>query len=431
MVSPINGLANMEYALYGGSSLGSNAPNALNGYMANSGMYNNYYNPYYSNGNYYANNAYPDVYQGQSQAAQPQTQPTQQDLDTLAKYYAKGQAPSEGIVGAALGGAAFGLIQNPRLIAHPWNSISTTKTVENMFSGIKKEGTALNKLWTGKETNGVMREAYFQMHKLESRAKSKLGWIRKRYTDTEYKALKQVMEKALKTGDVNKIAEASATLQHSYVNNGAIPRGWNKVVNKFRSTPKEVSTVAERMKDTAGIAAKTTECLKGSKASLTKLIKKGCSGKGALFFMGIELLMGLGKIKEAFSKDSSTGMKQLGQTTVKGLGSAIGWGVGEAVGTWGAAAIGAKLGTLISPGVGTAIGGVLGLIGGSIGCWLTGKATNAIFGQDVADKVTAEKMTKTQEGQVQLLTYAAQKAQEGKLPQDVQKSAERLMSVYA
>lgn len=141
---------------------------------------------------------------------------------------------------------------------------------------------------------------------------------------------------------------------------------------------------------------------------------KGQGGMGGLFFMGIEFLMDWSKIKKAFSKDNSTGMKQLGQTTIKGAGSLIGWTAGEAVGAWAGAKLGALAGTAIAPGVGTAIGAVAGLIGGSIGCALMGKLTHKIVGEDVGSKVEVEDMKKTAQGQVKLLELTMQQAQSDK-----------------
>ena len=74
---------------------------------------------------------------------------------------------------------------------------------------------------------------------------------------------------------------------------------------------------------------------------------------------------------------------------------------------------------------------MIGALCGSIGMWLAGKATRAIVGEDVADKIQAENMTKTQEGQAQLLTYTAQKVQEGKADKETALAFGRLASQYA
>lgn len=148
--------------------------------------------------------------------------------------------------------------------------------------------------------------------------------------------------------------------------------------------------------------------------------------------MAIELLLGWNNIKTAYAKDSETGNKQLCQTLVKGAGSAVGWAAGEALGIWGSAALGAKIGTLFGPGIGTAIGGLAGIICGSIGCWLAGKATKALVGDDVANQITADNMLKTPEGQVQLLQLTAQTAQNDKeLDPKVAKAFQNLVTQYA
>ena len=156
-------------------------------------------------------------------------------------------------------------------------------------------------------------------------------------------------------------------------------------------------------------------------------LKRGGGIKSGLFFMAIEVLMSLGNIKEAFSKDNKTGMTQIGQTLVKGAGSAAGWAIGEAAGVWASTKICAAIGTAISPGLGTAIGGVLGLIGGSIGCWATGKLTKWLVGQDVGEKVKIEKMKQTPEGQAQLLQLTAQQKN---IPLDVQQSMQNVVNYY-
>ena len=163
--------------------------------------------------------------------------------------------------------------------------------------------------------------------------------------------------------------------------------------------------------------------------SFTKALKKGGGVKGGIFFAAIELFMNWDKIKTAFSKDDSTGWKQVGQTTTKAVGNAIGWAAGEAAGVWAATALGAKIGTIFGPGIGTVIGGIAGFVGGSIGMWLAGKATKAIVGQDVADKVTANNLTKTPEGQTQLLSLVSQKVQSGeKVPENVIFSANKILA---
>ena len=134
-------------------------------------------------------------------------------------------------------------------------------------------------------------------------------------------------------------------------------------------------------------------------------MKKGGIG-GALLFFGIEVLCGASNIKTAYAKDKEDkaagkecqnyGKKQLTQTIVKGAGNALGWAAGEAAGIWAAGALGAKIGTAFGPGIGTIIGGLAGMVGGAIGMWITGKATKALVGDDVANKITADNMLKTE-----------------------------------
>lgn len=432
-IAPIQSLAGMETALYGGLGPNSSAPSYANGYMANSNIWADPYGNYgYGNiPNYNYQLSQNNGAINPTQTIQNTSNNEQQNWNILAKDYAKSLEPSEGFVGATVGGAAFGIINNPRLIAHPINTIKGFKDVKEIFKGVRQEGSALNKLW--KQNSVVMEEAYAQMQKLSSRAAGwKAGLFRKQISDAEYKQLKGIMERAIKSGDINKIAEASQTLKHCYVSDGVLANGFRKVKGALGFNA-EAPTVAKRLTETGKIAEKTTELLKhGPKMTYMDALKKGGGVKGGILFAALEFVMSYDKIKAAFSKDSSTGWSQVGQTAVKGAGSAVGWAAGEALGVWGAAKLGAAIGTAFGPGVGTAIGAVAGLIGGSIGCWLAGKATHAMVGQDVGDKILAQNKTKTDEGKLELLQYTMAKAQSGeKLSPNVQKATEELLAQYS
>lgn len=425
MIQAVSPLQNLEMALYGALPPNAAAPSYLNNYM---GGINNYDTMAYQNPYAYAYDpaAYQNVnpqnvqagYSASDMIAQNQTTVSNSDINTLSKYYEESLSPSEGFAGAALGGASFAIMNNPRLLAHPINSVIGLKDVKEMFKDVKVDGSNLNKLW--KENNAVMREAYFQMHKASSRHNSKLGLFRAKYHDKGYERLKAIMERALQSGDIQQVAEANVKLKEAYKGrNGFVLRNFNKLKSAFgfKADPVNVTEVA----------SKAVEA--GKNKSFLGFLKHGGGVKGGLLFAGLELLMGVGKIQTAFSKDSETGYKQLGQTAVKGVGSAVGWAAGEALGAWGMAALGAKIGTAFGPGIGTAIGGLVGLVGGSIGCWLAGKATKALVGQDVADKVESKKLTKTPEGQAQLLNFVIQKAQAGeKIPDNVMLAAQNVAS---
>ena len=186
--------------------------------------------------------------------------------------------------------------------------------------------------------------------------------------------------------------------------------------------------------DTAVKAAVDKKLAEKAATGYGEAIKKGFKSqglKGGAFFAAMEFLMDFGKIKSAFSKDSTTGAKQLGQTSVKAAGSIIGWTVGEAVGAAAGAKIGAAVGTAVCPGLGTAIGAVAGLVGGSIGTWAMGKLTKKLVGEDVGSKVEVEKMKKTAQGQAQLLQLTAQQAQDDKkLDPKVAQALQNVISSY-
>lgn len=442
MVGSVQSLTNMEYMLYGNTpSFGNMAvPSMMNGYCMNSAYLNpyyanQYYNPYVNMYNGYYNNAGQDIFtQAGIQNATQNTQQNQRDIDKIADFYSKNSQPSESLAGAAIGGAAFGLVNNPRLIAHPWNSAKSLGNVEKMFSEVKVSGTELNKLWTSPKTNDLMREAYFRMHKIESRHMSKLGLFRKQLSEADYTKLKGYMDEALKSGNADEIAKATAQLEHAYVNDGPLAKAFGKVKEFFGGKAK-ARTVDEALSETKAINERADQLKAAVNAvdpakgiTFKDALKRGGGVKGGLFFMAIEILMSRDNIKAAFSKDNKTGMTQVGQTLVKGAGSAAGWALGEAAGVWGATKLCAAIGTAISPGLGTAIGGVLGLIGGSIGCWLAGKATKKLVGQDVGEKIKIEQMKQTPEGQYQLLTLTAQQKN---IPLDVQQSIQNVAAQYS
>ena len=129
----INSLANMEYMLYGGASgLNSNTPSYANGYMTDSNLYGNYYNPYvYGNNTQNGQSVYEQAAGGKNKPA-AQTEQTVSDWNTLADYYAKDLSPSESLTSAiVMGGAMGALTMHPRLITHPWNSVTTLKEVND------------------------------------------------------------------------------------------------------------------------------------------------------------------------------------------------------------------------------------------------------------------------------------------------------------
>ena len=436
-IPAVNQLANMEYMLYGGKSgLSMNCPSYINGYAPTNNMmqYANYYNPSfrgYAQNSLYAQNDATRVdnskYSMQASNtnvdwSNPQFRGLSDDLNVIGDYYVQNSAPSESFLGAAVGGAAFGLMNNPRLIAHPWNAATATPAVEKMFAEIKKDGTFLNKLWTNKTMEGgyeLLSEAYARTHKLESLNKSKLGLFRKRIDETTYNTLKKAMEDALRSGDPKKIALATENIKKATnAFTGYIPQGLRKIglqgaltkVRKFinPSQYQAASEVAAKNLTEAGVKTST----------LGNALKHSCGIGNGLFFAGMELLFDYGKIKKAFAakdpNDPNKGWRQLGQSLTKGVGSAIGWAVGEGIGAWAGAKIGAAAGTAICPGVGTAIGAVAGLVGGSIGCWLAGKATHKIIGKEAGAVAEVDEMKKTKEGQVQLLQLTAPQALEDK-----------------
>lgn len=442
-IPSINSLANMEYMLYGGNSgMNMNCPSYINGYVGGqmnnyAGMYGNYFNPTF-NGGYPNQDIFTKAQEQQSGTAagnsgatpsqtNPQFKGLSEDLNELGDYYVKNSAPSESFMGAAVGGAVFGLMNNPRMIVHPINSITSTGAVEKMFKPLIKDANSpLGKLWRDEAKGGyeIVSNAYSRMHKLESLTKTKLGLFRRSLFNpentingkAEYERITKGMKAALASGDAKQIAywtEEAKRVTNAFT--GRVPQfmRWAHIDKPFVALRKKFINPTHYEADIAKVADKAVTDA-GAKTTFGQFLKHSCGIGNGLLFAGMEFAMDMGKIKTAFSKDTNTGMQQIGQTAVKGAGSAIGWAVGEGIGAWAGAKLGAMAGTAIAPGVGTAIGAVAGLIGGSIGCWLMGKITHKITGQDVGTKVEVENMKRTKEGQVQLLTLTAQQAQEDK-----------------
>lgn len=442
MVSPINSLTNMEYMLYGGASgVNPNCPSFSNGYMANNNSWN-YQTPFGYNNQSIWNNQYGQNYglgnvggasttSDAQQASQTGFGASSRDIDTLGKYYLKGMEPSESLLGAAGGGAAFALVNNTRFIAHPFASLSSLNTVEKMFAGVKDKKSALGKLWSNPETNGLVRDAYHKMHKLEGASKWRFAPLfKKRLDKTTYDALKKEMETALKSGNKEQIAKVTEKIRVATgAKTGVIPQAWRSI--RGNAAP----DIAKMTTDTAVKAAVDKKLAEKAATGYGEAIKKGFKSqgiKGGVFFAAMEFLMDFGKIKSAFSKDNKTGAKQLGQTSVKAAGSIVGWTVGEAVGAAAGAKIGAAVGTAVCPGLGTAIGAVAGLVGGSIGTWAMGKLTKKLVGEDVGSKVEVDNMKKTAQGQAQLLQLTAQQAQDDKkLDPKVKQALQNALNSYS
>ena len=238
-IPAINSIANMEYLLYGqyGMNGGAcNCPSITNGYRAQANLYGGYpnyyagysaYNPSFMGSPAFGNSVYsnPSSYDSYTSSA-PSVGgfgttfgASQADLDILGQYYEKGLAPSESMLGAAFSGVTFAMMNNPRTVVHPWNFFLTaSKATDEVFAGIKKEGSSLYKLWRNPETTNIMQEAYSRMHKLEALNNSKLGLFRKRIDSARYNELKKAMTDALnfsgsEKDKIQKIAEATELIK--------------------------------------------------------------------------------------------------------------------------------------------------------------------------------------------------------------------------
>ena len=159
-------------------------------------------------------------------------------------------------------------------------------------------------------------------------------------------------------------------------------------------------------------------------------LKQGMKEGKAFAIFG--LLIDSPKIITAYKEGGiGSALKQTGQSGIRSLIDGIGWTVGRAAGTALGTKIGTVIGTAICPGVGTAIDGLIGFLGGAVGSILASKISHAIIPSDEATKIGAEKATKTNEGQQQLLTMVMQKAQSGeKIDPQVLQAAQKMAVQY-
>lgn len=464
MTGTVQALTNMEYMLYGNTpSFGNLAvPSMMNGYCASSALVNPYMmNPYYMGTQY--NNPYynqpSSVLQTSNTGAASNESifngSANTDMSALVDDYTKSLSPSESFMGAATGAAAFSVLFHPRVIAHPiktYKSFGATKKIfdgivpetgKKIFEGITQKGSKLAEGWASTETNGVLREAYAAMNRIDARNLKRKGlhiW-RKPFQPGEYDELTDIMQKALKNFDKNdsksveELIKATETLNQANVKDGILPQIGNWFKNLFRAQKTDIPSAVAKSKTPE--AAKAIEAAassgKGVGKTYLQTLKSSSGGiLGAGIMLAMEFLSSKDKISAAFSKDNKTGWTQVGQTTVKGVGSAIGWAAGDALGVWGCTKLLAAAGTAISPGLGTAVGAVAGMIVGSIGCWLTGKLTKKLVGQDVGDKIQAEQLASTSEGQVQLLQNTMQRMKKGEqVDPKAQRAVQNIMSQYS
>ena len=440
MALPISSLANMEYMLYGGMSGANGAcPSYANGYMANSNSwaypYNNYgYPNAYTYQNPYTYNQ--QAVQTRNQNVLPQSTQTQvvsqnipaskNDLDTLGKFYEKANSMELTWDSLPMSAAMIAFTENAQNIKHFWNSgksISVTNKVFDMKNPIVKN------LWT--KNPELMQNAYSQLHAINRNAQSKIGFLQKWFQkpiDTKTRDyLADMMEKAIKSNDEKAILRATETLKASRGMDGYIPTAWNKVKNFFGGNAKNY-TPLERINNKKDIIDKAVNAPKAIKPGFGGLVKQGLK-EGKMFAL-FGLLIDLPKIISSYQNGGITSATtQVAQTGIRAVADGVGWTLGRAAGGAIGTKLGATIGTAFCPGVGTAVGAALGFIGGALGSIVASKITHAFMPTDEATKLEANNLKKTQEGQVQLIQLALEKAQSGEeVPQNVMFAAQNIAS---
>lgn len=442
MVRPIQSLANMEYALYGGMNTNTLAPSLMNGYKADLSSlyqdpYSQYMYPYY--GNYYP--TYTNTQQnkqniGNSTIQNNTTQTvtdnqTKKDINTLADYYKDTNFVEEGFGGALLGTIPFTLMENPQTFRHPFNAHNAMRRTDGFFNSIR----GLENLW--KNEAKTMQGAYSQLYRVNRNALSKWPVLSKWFVGTmpeaDRKYLSDLMKRALESKDPNKIRIATEQLRAASSMNGRIPRAFKWIKGKITGGATHLKSPAELAKEALASGSAQKAAAETGKSFWKSFTPKSILG-GAGMFALFEAVMDWSKIKAAFGKDNSSGMQQLGQTAVKAAGCSIGFTAGQAAGkavgrlagAWAAAKVGALVGSAV-PGLGTAIGAIAGFAGASLGMWLSTKISKAVVGEDVGQKIEIENMKKTKEGQQNLLSYTIGQYQNGeKVPPEVLSAAQRL-----
>ena len=356
----------------------------------------------------------------QTQAGNPSFQQgiTQEDMDKLADYYAKNNALEEGFIGAATGGLSWMAFEHLQSLLHPKNAWKGAKEAKEIFKVLPKE-------WAGKNA-ALLQEAQIAVQQAV-RDTGKKGWwskwLRKPIDRTAIDPLLKEMKSAVASKNVNKIAEATERLQAARGMDGRIPGMFSKG-----------KTVAQRLKDKAGKITEGKEnLLKMNEGVITKnfgSLAKSFFKKDFVGFMIFETVFNIGKIMTAFQKDTKTGVEQTAQSLGKSAIATAGWCLGRAGGALLGAKVGASLGIAGGP-AGAVVGALIGFTVGSIGMWAGHKLGNALLGHDVADKIEAQNMTKTQEGQAELLQFAMQKAQEGKADLKTNQIVYKALNAYA
>ncbi len=426
----INNIANMERALYGyNSGRNLNCPSMYNGYMGalNMNSYNpymmNYYNPAFRGYRNYNQDVFTQandatrvsnpVTEGRKTNSEldwnnPKYQTnlpfqgiTQEDMNNLADYYAKNNALEEGFTGAAMGGLSWMAFEHAQSIFHPKNAWKGIKEAKEIFKNVPKE-------WAGKNAS-LLQEAQIAVQQAV-RDTGKKGWwsqwLRRPLDRTAINPLLEEMKSAVGSGNIDRIAKATERLQAARGMDGRITgalTGRKTVAERLAS---KATSVESKAKELVGM---NSSVISNNFGSLAKSFLK----KDFLGFMAFETIFNIGKITTAFQKDTKTGVEQTCQSVGKSALGTAGWCLGRAGGALIGAKVGASLGIAGGP-LGAGIGALIGFTVGSIGMWAGHKLGNWIFGHDVADKVEAQNLAQTKEGQAQLLQFAMQKAQEGK-----------------
>lgn len=449
----INNLANMEFMLYGSKAgMNRNCPSYYNGYNVPNSVFNTPYGMYNNPSFYGYNNTgfgqnipsnYAQNTGSQTQAENTSFQQgiTQEDMDKLADYYAKNNALEEGFMGAAAGGLSWMAFEHAQSLFHPYNAWKGTKKVQEIFKVLPKDFAAKNA--------ALLQDAQIAVQQVVRDTGSKgwwSKWLRKPlYIDNPEKIAKMdtvakqinqankaevarelnAMKEAVRTGNVKGIAEATARLQAT--------RGMDGKIAGIFSKGK---TVAQRLSDktkSGAIKRDAEKLIKMNEGVITKnfgSIAKSFFKKDFVGFMIFETVFSIGKIMTAFQKDTKTGVEQTCQSAGKAAIGTAGWCLGRAAGALLGAKVGASLGIAGGP-AGAAVGALIGFTVGSIGMWAGHKLGNFLLGHDVADKVEAQNLAKTKEGQAELLQFAMQKAQEGKADVRTNQIVYKALNTYA
>ena len=341
----------------------------------------------------------------QAKKTEPVLNLTNKEVKTLKKEQKaildKGSREMHGSLGTSLAMGSVFCIGTVKNCAQVKKNSDITKMFFEYNNVAKK--AKYETLW--KDAPIAMSDAQKQMSKANRKYIAEFNRLSKKglstaALDDDYLKLIIRMEEALKTGDAQKVAEATERIRSA---NSVSYKKLRKINKKKRYT-----VTKETLARKANIS--NVKAVKGNKliSHAGGKLGVGMGLASGLFMLGADY----SKIKEAYEIDAETGNKQLGQSCTKAAGMMVGYTAGDAIGRKAAtkllsksvSKIAAKVaakgaGRLIGMAVGSIVPGIGTIAGFAIGTALDFAISKwvvpAIWGDsDVVDKKKIDKQNK-------------------------------------